>query len=56
MNWQKLRQLLIVFMAGIFLLVTTACGAPSTSEAPEGEQAQPEAPTELSSDAESEKG
>jgi len=56
MNWQKLRQLLIVFVAGIFFLVTTACSAPSTSEAPEGEQAQPEAPAELSPDAESEKG
>ncbi len=54
MNWQKLRQLLIVFIAGIFLFVTTACGgAPSANEAPESEQAQ-DVPAELSPDSESE--
>ena len=54
MNWHKLRQLLIVFIAGIFLFVTTACGgSPSASEAPDNEQAQ-EVPTELSTEGESE--
>ncbi|MFP4134404.1 MAG: hypothetical protein ACLFTJ_09635, partial [Halothece sp.] len=46
MNWTKLRQILIIFIAGIFLFVTTACGTPSPEDTEVGGEVQ-EVPSQL---------